>query len=267
MFVTQDRPRRQPWVRRLGVQDRSHLAVAERRRSGRAGCAPASNCVWFWCVRAGACQRTLALQRLRHGVGGDPGDGHRLRRQRATARASPGATVHVDATTVTTGADGHADGHPDARAPHAVRDQDRAGRSRSRRWSRGSSPVKRRPSLLALLAAAVALGGCGLGAGKPAPRTCSVTRHPRVRLAPDRGGRASKHTVGLRDGDAHARTFIQGADAVRRRLRRGDQRRSPAIPRATTGSTTSTGSRRRRERRAPPCTRATGSGGTSTTGR
>ena len=64
--------------------------------------------VWFWCERASACQRTLALtvsgNRLsaatRVTVTGYDDNGHGTR--------IAGATVHVDSTTVTTGADGTA---------------------------------------------------------------------------------------------------------------------------------------------------------------
>ena len=64
--------------------------------------------VWFWCVRASACQRTLALtvagNRLsatnRVTVTGYDDNGH--------GKRIAGATVHVDSTTVTTGADGTA---------------------------------------------------------------------------------------------------------------------------------------------------------------
>ena len=64
--------------------------------------------VWFWCVRASACQRTLALtvsgNRLsatsRVTVTGYDDNGH--------GRRIAGATVHVDRTTVSTGADGTA---------------------------------------------------------------------------------------------------------------------------------------------------------------
>ncbi len=64
--------------------------------------------VWFWCARASACQRTLALtvsgSRLsatsRVTVTGYDDNGH--------GRRIAGATVHVDATMVTTGADGTA---------------------------------------------------------------------------------------------------------------------------------------------------------------
>lgn len=64
--------------------------------------------VWFWCARASACQRTLALtvsgNRLmptdRVTVTGYDDNGH--------GTHVAGATVHVDSTTVTTGADGTA---------------------------------------------------------------------------------------------------------------------------------------------------------------
>ena len=64
--------------------------------------------VWFWCTRASACQRTLALtisgNRLSAGnrvtVTGYDDNGH--------GRRIAGATVHLDATTVTTAADGTA---------------------------------------------------------------------------------------------------------------------------------------------------------------
>jgi len=64
--------------------------------------------VWFWCTRASACQRTLALSvsgnRLsaatRVTVTGYDDNGHGTR--------IAGATVHVDSTTAVTGADGTA---------------------------------------------------------------------------------------------------------------------------------------------------------------
>jgi hypothetical protein len=85
------------WQYKIGHASPSRGAgeAAGRLRSGQ-------QLLWFWCVRAGACERTLAVTYAagRFKVIGYDDNGH--------GKAIAGATIHVDNLTATTGSDGTA---------------------------------------------------------------------------------------------------------------------------------------------------------------
>jgi hypothetical protein len=85
------------WEYKVGHRDPSFGAAdpGGRLRSGQ-------RLLWYWCARAGACERTLevTLRGSRARVIGYDDNGH--------GRPIAGATVHLDTTTVITGADGTA---------------------------------------------------------------------------------------------------------------------------------------------------------------
>ena len=180
---------------------------------------------------------------------------------RSRARRSGSA-----ARTAVTGADGVATRRPHPRRPARARGATRPG------WSgRSRTTVDGRLMRALLVSLLLVLGRCrGLRAGRGGEQeggaSLLVTRDFGAR---ELGTRRRRPDPRRRDRDAAAAARLRRRDALRRRLRAGDQRhrrRAPGRPARSTGSTTSTASSPRTARPRTRSRRATGCGGTTTTG-
>ena len=176
-----------------------------------------------------------------------------------------GATVRLGGATATTGADGARDaGRARGPAP-AHREQ---GRARPRLPADGDGRLMRRALLAPARPRSHVAAGCGLGAGdsQDGGATVTVTRDFGARELGDGQRRPDPRR---RDGDADAAARLRRRDALRRRLRAGDQRdrrRARERPARRLVLLRQRHPGRRRRRRAQGRAPATGSGGTTTTG-
>ncbi len=207
----------------LGIRDgqRFTRANAPRRLRARVGDRPVGAADG---QAAPVAHRPRALHVLQRQVRALPPQRPRALRRAAAASGSPSAT----ATTSTTCC------RPSSAAwtLRARRQGDRQGLQPRRRAAprdrtascsvsgRGRHPL----GLIAALCAALALGGCGLGAGADPDAPIRPLGHPRLRRA---GGARHPRREGLGRRHGHARAAAQRdrQDALRRRVRAGDRRR------------------------------------------